>query len=155
MAEEQRYQEGHLLCANNCVFFGSPATTNLCSNCYSDHRLKKVQATSAKIAVEKSFLHFLLFPPPIPLLPKPSASTIETSSAPTEEAPPALPKAGWCTSCRKRVGLTGFQCRCGMTLCGIHRLPEKHGCSIDYKVAGREAIARSNPVVKGSKINRI
>ncbi|KAI0519730.1 hypothetical protein KFK09_007189 [Dendrobium nobile] len=154
MAEEQRYQEGHLLCANNCGFFGSKATMNLCSMCYRD--LQEVQVTSAKITVKKSFLPLSSsYPPSNPFLIKPFEWTIEKSSAPTEEAPPAQPQAIRCTTCRKRVGLTVFRCRCGMTFCGIHRLPEKHGCSIDYKAAGREAIARSNPVVKASKINRI
>ncbi|KAK9153708.1 hypothetical protein Sjap_001188 [Stephania japonica] len=56
MAEEQKCQapEGHHLCANNCGFFGSPATLNLCSKCYGDLCLKEEQASSAKIAVEKS-----------------------------------------------------------------------------------------------------
>ncbi|PIA38487.1 hypothetical protein AQUCO_02500174v1 [Aquilegia coerulea] len=57
MAEEQRCQappEGHRLCANNCGFFRSPASLNLCSKCYRDYCLKEEQASSAKIAVEKS-----------------------------------------------------------------------------------------------------
>ena len=49
MAEEHRCQapEGHILCVNNCGFFGSPATMNLCSKCYGDFRLKEPQEASS------------------------------------------------------------------------------------------------------------
>lgn len=60
-----------------------------------------------------------------------------------------------CGSCKKRVGLTGFTCRCGTTFCGTHRYPEKHDCSFDYKTVGKEAIAKANPVVKAAKLEKI
>jgi AN1-like Zinc finger len=59
-----------------------------------------------------------------------------------------------CFRCRKRVGLTGFSCRCGDLFCGDHRYSDKHDCSFDYKAAGREAISRENPVVRAAKIVR-
>ena len=59
-----------------------------------------------------------------------------------------------CSSCRKRVGLTGFRCRCGDMFCGEHRYSDRHGCSYDYKAAARDAIARDNPVVRAAKIVR-
>ncbi|KAG9136616.1 hypothetical protein Leryth_020264, partial [Lithospermum erythrorhizon] len=55
MAEEQRLQEpagGHRLCANNCGFFGSPTTHNLCSKCYRDHCIKEQQMEEAKFVME-------------------------------------------------------------------------------------------------------
>jgi len=60
-----------------------------------------------------------------------------------------------CSLCKKRVGLTGFRCRCGQTFCSLHRYSDKHNCVFDYKGAGKEAIARANPVVKADKIDKI
>ena len=60
-----------------------------------------------------------------------------------------------CFGCRRKVGLTGFRCRCGELFCAEHRYTDRHVCSYDYKAAGREAIARENPVVKAAKIVRV
>ncbi|CAN0877871.1 Zinc finger A20 and AN1 domain-containing stress-associated protein 5, partial [Linum grandiflorum] len=60
-----------------------------------------------------------------------------------------------CCGCRRKVGLTGFRCRCGELFCSEHRYSDRHDCSYDYKTAGREAIARENPVVKAAKIVRV
>ncbi|KAG0483525.1 hypothetical protein HPP92_011609 [Vanilla planifolia] len=164
MAEEQRCQEGHRPCANNCGFCGSPATMDFCSKCYRDLRLKEEQASSAIIAVEKSLLPLSsssssasVADPghPSSFLANSTAATAEPSkrAVGAEDRPTAAP--GRCTECRKRVGLTGFRCRCELTFCGAHRYPEQHRCSFDFKAAGREAIARANPVVKASKLDKI
>lgn len=60
-----------------------------------------------------------------------------------------------CNVCRKRVGLASFRCRCGELFCPRHRHSETHNCSFDYKTAGREEIARANPVIKAAKIIKI
>ncbi|KAI8522364.1 hypothetical protein RHMOL_RhmolUnG0001400 [Rhododendron molle] len=51
-----------------------------------------------------------------------------------------------CSSCRRKVGLTGFRCRCGDLFCSEHRYCDRHDYSYDYKAAGREAIEQENPV---------
>jgi predicted nucleic acid binding AN1-type Zn finger protein len=58
-------------------------------------------------------------------------------------------------ACRKKVGLTGFTCRCGHLFCGQHRYAEAHACTFDYKSAGRQALAAANPLVQASKVERI
>ncbi|XP_065210547.1 uncharacterized protein LOC135838728 [Planococcus citri] len=64
-------------------------------------------------------------------------------------------KKNRCALCRKKVGLTGFECRCGGLYCGIHRYSDKHNCTFDYRQLGAQEIRRNNPVVIGEKIQKI
>ncbi|VFQ75228.1 unnamed protein product [Cuscuta campestris] len=57
--------------------------------------------------------------------------------------------------CRRKVGLIGFRCRCGEVFCSEHRYSDRHDCTFDYKAAGRDAIARENPVVRAAKILKV
>ncbi|KAK3035971.1 hypothetical protein RJ639_031144 [Escallonia herrerae] len=56
MVEEHGFEalEGHRFCANNCGFFGSSATHNYYSKCYSNIYAKEEQAKLAKFGVENS-----------------------------------------------------------------------------------------------------
>lgn len=74
---------------------------------------------------------------------------------PSDDAAPMKKAVNRCSGCAKRVGLTGFRCRCGQLFCSAHRYSDRHDCTFDYKTAGREAIARDNPVVRASKILKI
>ncbi|GAV76839.1 zf-AN1 domain-containing protein/zf-A20 domain-containing protein [Cephalotus follicularis] len=165
MAEEHRCQAPRL-CVNNCDFFGSTATQNMCSKCYQHLQLKEQQSSSTKLA-----LHQNLAPP--------SSSSLSSSQSPSVSSPAVefpnpeenhaaaedgikevrvtmgVQQPNRCLTCRKRVGLTGFNCRCGMTFCGTHRYPELHGCTFDFKAMGKDQIAKANPVVKAEKLNKI
>ncbi|RWR83806.1 zinc finger protein [Cinnamomum micranthum f. kanehirae] len=121
-----------IFCANNCGFFGSASNYNLCSKCYKDFLREKSHAIATTTIVEKK-------------------EKVEEEKQ--EEAIKQQP-ANRCNSCRKRVGLTGFKCRCGQTFCSIHRFAEEHGCSFDYKKRGKDEIARDNPLVRKDKIQR-
>merc|ERR1712066_1049496 len=50
---------------------------------------------------------------------------------PEEAKEPKKVKKNRCASCKKKVGLTGFACRCGGMYCGIHRYSDKHNCTFD------------------------
>ncbi|KAF4321124.1 hypothetical protein BBO99_00004019 [Phytophthora kernoviae] len=50
-----------------------------------------------------------------------------------------------CWECKKKVGLTAIECRCGYVFCSNHRYADQHSCSFDFKTADRAELARRNP----------
>ncbi|KAF2613984.1 hypothetical protein F2Q70_00009877 [Brassica cretica] len=132
------------LCSNNCGVTASPSTNNMCQKCFN--------AAAAGID-------------PTPIA-KRSARSVSLRSTPAKavirprETDPVKrdhhqQTVNRCSGCRKKVGLTGFRCRCGDLFCAEHRYSDRHDCSYDYKTAGREAIARENPVVKAAKMVKL
>lgn len=158
---ELKVPENVTLCANNCGRPGNPATKNMCQSCF--------RAAAAPP---------LLNSPSFSAHDKPRSAPFRRAEKRPSEAPiggdaeatsggaavPAGPSGATaspgravnrCSGCRRKVGLTGFRCRCGELFCAQHRYSDRHDCSFDYKAAGREAIERGNPIVKAAKIVRI
>uniref|UniRef100_A0A1A8LMI4 Zinc finger, AN1-type domain 5b n=1 Tax=Nothobranchius pienaari TaxID=704102 RepID=A0A1A8LMI4_9TELE len=88
---------------------------------------------------------------PIVLVSQPSTAGSEEVQAPE----PPKPKKNRCFMCRKKIGLTGFGCRCGNLFCGIHRYSDKHNCPYDYKADAAAKIRKENPMIVAEKIQRI
>lgn len=172
--------EGPILCVNNCGFFGSAATMNMCSKCHKDILLKQEQAKLAAssigsivngssssngndsvatvdMQVNSVELKTTSVRPPFTFSSGESGEVESPLSFGSGEIGEAKPKEGpkRCNSCNKRVGLTGFNCRCGNLFCAVHRYSDKHGCPFDYRTAARDAIAKANPVVKAEKLDKI
>lgn len=166
-------------CVNNCGLTGNPATNNMCQKCFnatSSASTSSSPSSSASSSVTSSVAGAIKFGEKSPrsssskrLSPERITDLAEIRRDLKEEvkeaslAQPTMPvtaaavKRGVnrCSGCRRKVGLTGFRCRCGELFCAEHRYSDRHDCSYDYKAAGREAIARENPVVKAAKLVKL
>ncbi|XP_073277761.1 zinc finger A20 and AN1 domain-containing stress-associated protein 8-like [Primulina huaijiensis] len=161
--------EGPILCINNCGFFGSAATMNMCSKCHKDMVLQQQQASLAASSIENivngSSSTVNEKEPVLADMLNTEAGAVELKATFSESSSELMsskssdtkavegPKR--CTSCRKRVGLTGFSCKCGHLFCSVHRYSDKHDCQFDYRTAAQDAIAKANPLVKGEKLEKI
>ncbi|KAL9659843.1 hypothetical protein QQ045_024652 [Rhodiola kirilowii] len=159
------------LCVNNCGITGNPSTKNMCQKCFNTATTSDAVATASsilaapcKFTAEKSLRSTI-----------PPASDREDAPEETSVGPDLMTKmdlvaekrpetpvtaavkrvVNRCSGCKRKVGLTGFRCRCGDLFCSEHRYSDRHDCSYDYKSAGREAIARENPVVRAAKIVKV
>ncbi|XP_056292037.1 AN1-type zinc finger protein 4 isoform X1 [Pseudoliparis swirei] len=96
-----------------------------------------------------------------------SAGGVMTSfgriGAPTYHLPPVKAPTGskkrsskHCFLCGKKTGLaTSYECRCGHNFCCTHRYAETHGCTYDYKGAGRRFLQETNPLISAPKLPKI
>ncbi|KAG8485075.1 hypothetical protein CXB51_021450 [Gossypium anomalum] len=163
---EFKVPETLTLCVNDCGVIGNPATNNMCQNCFNATTPKSTAAvvssstggtSSAGVSILNQRSTTSRSINKRSDLSPPKTTTFVRSSGSRNDPEPGTEKkvVNRCSGCRKRVGLTGFRCRCGELFCADHRYSDRHDCSYDYKTVGREAIARENPVVKAAKIIKV
>lgn len=90
---------------------------------------------------------------------KPISSTASPStpskSPSSVSASPSKKRKTRCLICKKKLGITGFECRCGGLFCSLHRFEDQHSCDFDFKTKEREKLKKDNPVVEDAKIHKI
>ncbi|KAM3286957.1 hypothetical protein P3S67_020387 [Capsicum chacoense] len=149
-----RAPEDPVLCINDCDFFGSAATMNMCSKCQKDMILlnkehAKLAAASIKDIIRRSSSSD---ESELALVGAAVASADLASQISQVKSKVGLKK---CTACRKSVGLTGFSCKCGDLFCAVHHYSDKHNYPFDYTNASQNAIAKANPIIVVQKLNKI
>lgn len=139
-------------------------TNGLCSQCFKKGMSKMmmdketesfIEKASSALSKEAPVDSAMRFVPPAPEEPlcAPSPSVV-AEPTPDGSDPPAEPprKKSRCAQCRRKVGLLGFECKCGKLLCTAHRQAEEHQCDFDHRQAGRAKLAEDNPLVSCSKV---
>ncbi|KAF4378157.1 hypothetical protein F8388_009031 [Cannabis sativa] len=122
------------LCVKGCGFYGRAEDRNMCSKCYNEFLKNEIISKSI------SKIH-----------------SDENDDAISESLCDQLKDlkitTNRCKDCNKKVGLTGFSCRCGNVYCSRHRLPEQHACTYDFKGAARKNLKL--PLICGEKLKKI
>lgn len=60
-----------------------------------------------------------------------------------------------CGECNSKLKLINYTCKCAITFCGKHRMPENHKCFYDHKGNSRKILEKNNPIIVKDKLNRI
>ena len=64
-------------------------------------------------------------------------------------------KKNRCLVCRKKVGLTGFDCKCGGLFCGMHRMASSHSCTFDHAGKNKELLEKRVTSVVADKVEKV
>jgi len=83
-----------------------------------------------------------------------ASGSLKLSSSPISSSPGKKIRRR-CGVCKKKIGLTGFECRCGHLYCSLHRYADMHNCTFDYQTLAKEMLRKDNPVVEDAKIEPI
>lgn len=119
-----------------CGFYASIETNNMCSKCYKDSVLDYSFAKcSLKEESEREKTEVVE-----------TAQVVDNTQIPHNDTVVAVkplqhnPKR--CNVCKKHLLLTSTACHCGLKFCEMHRYPEEHECSYDYKTEARKALEK-------------
>ena len=58
-------------------------------------------------------------------------------------------------SCKKKLALTDFPCKCNKKYCAEHRYAEAHSCSFDYHLTAKQMLSTTMHLVVGKKVESI
>jgi len=94
-----------------------------------------------------------------PQVPQESVGRPESKRSAGEEAPASATKTKKkkkkprCGVCDKKLGVTAIMCRCELHFCSVHRYPECHDCTFDFRQAERAVLAEQ--VTGGGQFERV
>jgi hypothetical protein len=57
--------------------------------------------------------------------------------------------------CKSKLGMFGFDCKCGYKFCSKHRYIDDHKCPFDHVSFDREILKKNTIGIKADKLNRI
>lgn len=130
MTEDQQTDKKLQHCLKCQQFFGRPEQDDLCSKCF-----KEKNKPETKI-VEK---------PQIPVI---------TEIKEEKETKQEQVDTSKCFKCARKTGIYGYKCKCNNHYCKVHRIPEEHECTYDFKESGKKELEKINVKVVASKLEK-
>ncbi|XP_038976380.1 zinc finger A20 and AN1 domain-containing stress-associated protein 1-like isoform X1 [Phoenix dactylifera] len=110
--KELQVPETLTLCVNNCGFYGNPATNNMCQACFQAAGFASPSPPS-RSSHEKASSAPARSPDPAAEAGRGAADAPAAKADAATAVVSPVRRVSRCAGCRKRVGLTGFRCRCG------------------------------------------
>jgi len=124
-----------VLCVRNCGYWGQPKLKGLCSTCYNKESSQRRKELKRRWRIAMTKIRAI--------------RRFQLGLKPVQK------NRNRCWKCRRRVGITGIECRCGYIFCGAHRYASEHECPYDFKKAQKAKLARDNLKLTGKKFDKI
>lgn len=122
-------------CVEKCGNFGSPKFGGMCSECYRKKNKPKTRRekwAAARVKM-RAVVRFRMGAP--------------------ERA--VQEKKNRCWECKKKIGVSGIECRCGYVFCGKHRYASEHDCRFNYVREQQRKLLRENPTLTRDKMDKL
>ena len=84
----------------------------------------------------------------------PPSPSIEKSSSEKQKRHRNVKKSR-CHTCKKKLGLVSFPCKCEFIFCSKHRYSSQHSCTYDYKKHYEIEYLKKNPKIQNIKIRKL
>lgn len=183
-AKEEEKEVVPVQCAGGCGFWGNPKTENLCSKCFGEKQKKdeaelrkkteRIKETKKEEKKKQDEDAAVAATAPAATGGEETTASASSDAASGEQAEktegekqeseanaepiaverPVQEKKTRCWICNKKVGLAGFECRCGYIFCAQHRYAEQHNCDFDFKTTGRDQLRKQNLKVVADKLDK-
>jgi len=132
----------------------------LCSKCYREYCVRAEKEKAASSDIMQGSGDATAAPQPDKVITVDVQEKIQESDPAAEtqlqEKPVEQKNRSRCFKCNKRVGLLGFDCRCGYVFCSGHRhAGDGHECNFDHVAFDRKRLADTMEVVAASKIEKL
>ena len=132
-------------CVKCKIYFGSEERLGMCSVCFKDSKSKeniKTEAVNQTSEINTNITTPIISEDVKMEEPKPDVQPQE-NIIPINTKPVQANKHS-CWVCNKRVGYSGFLCKCEYIFCGSHRHFSDHNCDFDYKKYDREKLVKKS-----------
>ena len=142
------------ICSRCFEFYGTKERSFLCSQCYKESIAEsnpEKEESPILTSLEETLNTILSKEQILKSEGSPKSEVLTSEIAPKKQ----IVDSSKCKLCPKKLGCLPYICKCENAYCTIHRLPEDHECTFDWKTHQRNILTKLNPRVVAEKLTRI